>query len=163
MAGGRPSKYRADALPEIGRLANEGATDVEMADALGVNVATFHRWKAQHGEFRDTLKVGKDQADARVERSLYARATGFEHDEVDIRVINGEIVQTAIRKVYPPDTTAAIFWLKNRRPVEWRDQTDHKHSGTIGLRAASDYTDDELAATIASASGVGTAVKAKGA
>lgn len=66
-----------------------------------------------------------------MERSLFARATGYEHDEVDLRVIDKAIVETPIRKYYPPDTTAAIFWLKNRRPGEWRDKQDVEHSGDL--------------------------------
>ena len=63
---------------------------------------------------------------------MFARANGYEHDEVDIRVVQNEIVQTPIRKFYPPDTTAAIFWLKNRRPDMWRDKTDVAIAGADG-------------------------------
>lgn len=93
---------------------------------------TIYRWKAEHEVFCQALKIGKDVADERVTRSLYARANGYEHDEVDIRVIEGKIVQTPIRKHYPPDTTAAIFWLKNRRKEEWRDKIDHELGGPNG-------------------------------
>lgn len=64
--------------------------------------------------FCQALKAGKAESDDRVERSLFARATGYEHDEVDIRVVGGAIVQTPIRKYYPPDTTACIFWMRYR-------------------------------------------------
>jgi hypothetical protein len=57
---------------------------------------------------------------------------GYEHDEVDIRVVSGEIVQTPIRKIYPPDTTAGIFWLKNRQKAQWRDRIDTELSGKDG-------------------------------
>ena len=78
------------------------------------------------------LRSGKEVSDERVERSLFARANGYEHDEVDIRVVSGEIVQTPIRKYYPPDTTAAIFWLKNRRPDLWRDKVEQTITGPNG-------------------------------
>ena len=67
-----------------------------------------------------------------MERSLFARANGYEHDEVDIRVVDKEIVQTPIRKYYPPDTTAAIFWLKNRRPDQWRETKAVELTGAAG-------------------------------
>jgi len=93
-----------------------GATDIEIAYMLSVDVRTLYRWKSTNDEFCQALKVGKEMADKRVERSLFARAVGYEHDEVDIRAVGGEIVQTQIRKYSPPDPTAGIFWLKNRNP-----------------------------------------------
>ena len=71
-----------------------------------------------------SLKVGKDIPDQNVERSLYQRAIGYSHPDVDIRVVDGDVVQTEIVKHYPPDTTAAIFWLKNRKPKDWRDKQE---------------------------------------
>jgi hypothetical protein len=76
-----------------------------------------------------------------VERSLFARANGYEHDEVDIRVIQNEIVQTPIRKFYPPDTTAAIFWLKNRNPAQWREKVEMEHKGSFSVKLESEDAD----------------------
>jgi len=117
----RPSKFKAEFIPQAEKLCKLGATDIELADFFEVEVRTLYRWKAENVAFCQALKAGKEEADDRVERSLYARANGYEHDEVDIRVVAGGIVKTPIRKYYPPDTTAAIFWLKNRRGGEWRD------------------------------------------
>lgn len=129
---GRPTAYKPTHAKQAEKLCALGATDVELADFFEVEVRTIYRWKAEHEAFCQALKVGKDVADERVTRSLYARANGYEHDEVDIRVIEGKIVQTDIRKHYPPDTTAAIFWLKNRRKEEWRDKIDHELGGPNG-------------------------------
>lgn len=134
MPGGRPTDY----LPEYAEVARkqceEGATDQELADFFDVSVRTLYRWKNAHPEFCQALKASKVTADERVERSLYERAIGYERDEVDVRVVGGDIVQTPIRKFYPPDTTAAIFWLKNRRPQEWRDKVENVLSGEVGIR-----------------------------
>lgn len=105
---------------------------MEIADFFGVDVRTLYRWKGEHEAFCQALKSGKDEADDRVERSLFARANGYEHDEVDIRVVAGGIVQTPIRKYYPPDTTAAIFWLKNRKPGDWRETKAVELTGADG-------------------------------
>lgn len=134
--GGRPSKYRPEFAKQAEKLCALGATDMELADFFEVEVRTIYRWKAEFPEFCQSLKVAKEAADERVERSLFARANGYEHDEVDIRVVGGEIVETPIRKYYPPDTTAAIFWLKNRRPGAWRDKQDHVHSGSVVIQAS---------------------------
>lgn len=127
----RPSKYKPEFVAQAEKLCRLGATDIEVADFLEVDVRTLYRWKGEHEAFCQALKAGKEVSDERVERSLFSRATGYEHDEVDIRVVGGAIVQTPIRKFYPPDTTAAIFWLKNRKPAEWRDKTDVEHSGDL--------------------------------
>lgn len=127
----RPTKYKPEYAAQAEKLCKLGATDIEIADFFEVEVRTIYRWKAEHEEFCQSLKIAKAEADERVERSLFARATGYEHDEVDIRVVNGGIVQTPIRKYYPPDTTAGIFWLKNRKSAEWRDKQETEHSGAI--------------------------------
>lgn len=121
----RPTKYKPEYCEQAEKLCRLGATDIEIADFFDVEVRTLYRWKGEHEAFCQALKAGKEISDERVERSLFARANGYEHDEVDIRVVDKAIVQTPIRKYYPPDTTAAIFWLKNRRPDLWREKVDH--------------------------------------
>lgn len=132
----RPSKYKPEFIKQVEKLCALGATDIEIADFFEVSVATLYRWKNEYPEFCESLKVSKEIADDRVERSLFARANGYEHDEVDIRVVAGEVVQTPIRKFYPPDTTACIFWLKNRRQASWRDKQDVEHSGNVRVVAS---------------------------
>jgi hypothetical protein len=129
---GRPSKYKPEFVAQAEKLCRLGATDIEVADFFEVDVRTLYRWKGEHEEFCQALKAGKEVSDERVERSLFARATGYEHDEVDIRVVAQGIVQTPIRKYYPPDTTAAIFWLKNRKPDHWRETKAVELTGAAG-------------------------------
>lgn len=121
MAGGRPSKYKPEFAAQAAKLCKLGATDAQLADFFEVAVSTVALWKVQHKAFSDAIKVPKAEADERVVQSLYRRATGYEVDEVDIRVVAGKVVQTELRKHYPPDPTAMIFWLKNRNPDEWRE------------------------------------------
>lgn len=132
MAGGRPSKYKEEFVKQAAKLAALGATDLEMADFFGVSHQTLNAWKVAHPEFLESLKIGKEKADERVEHSLYCRAMGYSHEETDIRVVNNEIVMTPMIKHYPPDTTAMIFWLKNRKPAEWRDKVQQEHTGADG-------------------------------
>ena len=152
----RPSSYKPEFAEQAGKLCLLGATDMEIADFFKVDVRTIYRWKGEHEAFCQALKAGKDEADERVVRSLFARANGFEHDEVDIRVVAGKIVKTPIRKHYPPDTVAAIFWLKNRRKEDWRDKIDHElggpNGGPIQTKATLDVsglTDEQLRALAA--------------
>jgi hypothetical protein len=120
--GGRPTDYRPEYCEQAEKLCRLGATDIEIADFFGVNESTILRWKAKYEEFCRSIKTGKELSDERVERALFTKATGFEHDEIDIRTCDGVVVQTPIRKYYPPDSTAAIFWLKNRRG--WKDKVE---------------------------------------
>lgn len=147
MENGRPTDYKPEFDAEAERMSLEGATDQEMADYFGVSVRGFYRWKNTQQSFRQAIKSGKDATDTRVERSLYERALGYERDEIDIRVVNGEIVQTPIRKFYPPDTTAAIFWMKNRRPAEWREvkavELSGKDGGAIETKSTVTMTAEE--------------------
>ena len=129
----RPSKYQPEFATQAAKLCALGATDSQLADFFEVAVSTISLWKVQHDEFSEALNVSKDQADAKVEQSLYRRALGYECDEVDIRVIDKEVIQTPIRKIYPPDTTACIFWLKNRKTAEWRDKVEQEHTGTVQI------------------------------
>lgn len=130
---GRPSKYDTLDMEKVEALARRGWTDQEMADFFNVDRATWYRWKADKQEFCDALKAWKDEADHRVERSLYERALGFSHPDVHISNYQGEITKTDIIKHYPPDTTAAIFWLKNRKPEDWRDKQQHEHTVPEGV------------------------------
>lgn len=121
---GRPSSYKEEYNEQARKLCRLGATDKELAEFFGVAVSTLNLWKKKHSEFSESLKEGKQLADAEVAEKLFQRATGYSHPEDDIRAVNGEIVITPTIKHYPPDTTAAIFWLKNRRPDLWRDKPE---------------------------------------
>jgi len=157
MTAGRPTKYKLEYVAQAAKLCQLGATDAQLADFFEVSLSTISLWKVEHTEFSDAIKIPKDQANERVAQSLYRRAMGYEHDEVDIKVVDKEIVITPIRKYYPPDSTAMIFWLKNRQPDQWRDKTEV--SGEMRVISATDLKDDELAA-IATSSSSGTVSKA---
>ena len=129
---GRTTLYRAEYAKQAEKLCRLGATDADLADFFGVTVRTILNWQACHEPFFRALKSGKSAADDRVERSLYLRAVGYTHEAVKIFMPAGakEPVFAEYRKHVPPDTTACIFWLKNRRREEWRDKIDHEHTGT---------------------------------
>lgn len=157
-AGGRPTKYDATFAAQAEKLCELGATDDNLADFFGVSVRTIARWKIEHAEFCQALKTGKVGADDRVERSLFQKAVGYTFDSEKVFQHSGEIVRTPIREHVPPDTTACIFWLKNRRPDLWRDKREIEHSNRT-----SDMSDDELARIAASGgSGASEASSDKG-
>ena len=123
---GRPSSYKPEFATQAEKLCLLGATDQELADFFEVDVRTVYRWKHDHDEFCQALKSGKDEADERVVRSLYQKAIGYdviEQQAVKLKTeTGGEVVEVVeVRKHVQSDTTAAIFWAKNRRSDEWRD------------------------------------------
>jgi len=118
----RPSTYNKDKHVQIARLcALAGFTDEEIAEELGIDVRTLYRWKVSHDELSQALKENKDIVDSRVEATLYKKATGYTEQDVKIFQFQGEEVIVPYTKKHEPDTTALIFWLKNRQPKKWRD------------------------------------------
>jgi hypothetical protein len=135
MPAGQPTKYKPEYVKQAKKLAKLGATDIEVADFFGVTVRTIHNWKNTNHEFFHALKAGKEESDARVERSLFQRAIGYEQESVKIFMSkDGEPVYAPFREVISPDTTACIFWLKNRKPEEWRDKVDLNHGGEVAVK-----------------------------
>lgn len=132
-APGRPSLYQGEFAEQAEKLCRLGATDREMADFFSVDVATINRWKKQHAGFCESLKRGKEIADAEVADKLFKRATGFVHKDTKFATFEGSITDAReYDRHYPPDTIACIFWLKNRRPDLWRDKVGLEHTGAGG-------------------------------
>lgn len=129
---GRPTRYKAEYCELARELALLGATDIEMAKSLGVCHRTFNVWKKSHPEFMHSLSEGKDLADAKVAKSLYERANGYTCKETKIAMNEGKITDSEVYdKNYPPDVSAAIFWLKNRQRGKWNDRTEVAHTGDV--------------------------------
>jgi hypothetical protein len=127
---GRPTLYRDEYCDQAEKLCKLGATDNELADFFEVDVSTINNWKIDYPEFFESIKRGKTLADANVAERLYQRAMGFEHDSEEIKVMYDKetneqyIERVPVKKIYAPDTVAAIFWLKNRQKAKWRDKQE---------------------------------------
>jgi transposase len=123
QAVGRPSVYRQEYNEQVFKLCLLGAMDKEIADFFDVSEQTINAWKKQHPQFLESIKRGKQQADANVAASLYKCALGFVKDDCEeVFQHKGEIVRAKVKKYYPPSVTAQIFLLKNRQPKLWRDK-----------------------------------------
>ena len=131
MPAGRPSLYKPEYAEQAAKLCALGATDADLADFFEVTIRTIENWRSQNEDFFRSIKEAKEAANDRVERSLYQKAIGYSHDAVKIFQHQGEVIEAPYREHYPPDSTAAIFWLKNRRKDDWRDKQEHEHSGKI--------------------------------
>lgn len=140
--GGRPSKFEV-VKDIIIKIAAYGLTDQQMSDVVGVTKQTLNNWKKENPEFFDSLKESKLYPDSQVVRSLFERANGYSHMEDKIFNDNGDPLIVPTIKHYPPDTTACIFWLKNRQPELWRDVKNVEMSGEIN-NPFKDLTTEEL-------------------
>lgn len=130
--GGRPSKYQDSYARQAERLCRLGATDKDLAEFFEVEESTINNWKKDYPQFLESLKNGKTEADDLVEKSLFQRARGYEHEAVKIFNHEGVPLVVPYTEHYPPDATSCIFWLKNRRPGEWRDRQEHELYGKNG-------------------------------
>lgn len=164
MPGGRPPRYQAEFAEQGRNYCLLGATDEELALWFGVAERTINRWKADHPEFRQALKEGKAIADAAVARGLYERAKGFTLTmKVPVKLKVAKDVEKVelveIARDVPPDTTAGIYWLKNRRRENWRDT--NKIEPPKPAEAPAEFDDASASAKVAALLSVAAARKAK--
>ena len=126
MAIGKYQKWlEPDNLILIESWARNGLTDEEIAHNMGITASTLYEWKKKYSNISEALKRGKEVVDVLVENALLKRALGYEYEEVSKKFENGVLTECKItKKQVVPDTTAQIFWLKNRKPEDWRDKKD---------------------------------------
>lgn len=129
---GRPTDYNPNIHPKAAyTLAKMGLTNTKIAEGMGIATSTFHKWRDEYEAFSDAVKKGKDSADDLVEESLFKRAIGEYVKETKTKD-DGHSVTIETTEKHVADTTAMIFWLKNRRPKEWRDKRETEISGPDG-------------------------------
>ena len=129
----RKGKYE-DWLTEEGLLkiegwAKDGLNDEQIAHNIGIGVRTFYEWLSKYKQLKQVLKQSKEVVDREVENALLKSAIGYYLDEERIDS-EGNVYQ--VRRFVPPNTTAQIFWLKNRKPNEWRDKKQTELTGANG-------------------------------
>lgn len=126
--------------------ARDGLTDEQIAEKLDISVASFYNYKNEHLEFLESLKKGKEVADYEVENALFKKALGYNakvkkaFKVKEVLYENGKRLKETERIEYaedevhiPADTTAQIFWLKNRKPNVWRDKQELEHKANNGI------------------------------
>lgn len=121
---GRPTKYRSAFPEKASKLWMKGSTDEEVCKALKISHETLSQFEKRHPEFLAAKKTAKAQADELVEKSLFKRAMGYSHPDTHFSSHEGIVTATPMTKHYPPSDVACIFWLKNRKPKEWRDRSE---------------------------------------
>lgn len=141
---GSHGKYGAWIAPEgllkIQGWARDGLSDKQIAHNIGITQTTLYEWQKRFPELSEALKKGKEVVDREVENALLKRALGYEYDEVTQEPVTDKDtgitemrVTKRVTKQIVPDVTAQIFWLKNRKPEEFRDKRDVELSGSVDL------------------------------
>jgi hypothetical protein len=156
MPGGRPTDYKSEYEEQAYKLCLLGATDKELGDFFEVTEQTINNWKKQVPQFFESIKSAKENADAEVAKSLNEKARGYRYTKMqpikvkEVTYENGKRIKEIERveivpteEVVPPDTVAGIFWLKNRRKINWRDRVETEHSGHV-IHKFEDMDDEQL-------------------
>lgn len=100
MAKGKYAKWiKPDGLTLLEGWARDGLVDEQIADKMGITTSTLYAWKQKYSEISEALKKGKEVVDYEVENAL-------------------------LKQAREGNTTAIIFWLKNRQPNKWRNKPD---------------------------------------
>lgn len=131
---GRPTKYKEEYNEQAYELCLLGYTNEELAVFFEVSLSTFKEWRNKFPKFSAAVKAGKEVADAKVAKSLFKRACGYQYDETTKEGAAGNMKVTKIvTKEVAPDAGAALNWLKNRQKDKWRDKRDIEHSGGVNV------------------------------
>lgn len=129
MAKGKYHEWLSeDGLIKIQGWARDGLIDEQIAHNMGITTKTLYEWKNKYGEISEALKKGKEVIDRQVENALLKRALGYAYDET---TYEDGVETKRVTKEVAPDITAQIFWLKNRKPAEWRDKIEQQQTVTI--------------------------------
>lgn len=137
-----------DKLVLVEGWARDGLTDEQIAKNLGIGIRTLYEYKEKYPQFSQSLKKGKEVVDIEVENALLKRALGYDYTEetTEIKVVDGKETKAVkkVKKHMAGDTTAQIFWLKNRRPDKWNDKNIVEHEGTLNTNPLQGLTTEEL-------------------
>lgn len=153
---GRKSGFNEIIQATILRLIKDGKTEEQIAEIIGVSKTTLTNWKGKHPYFLYAVRESRLVADELVEAALFNRALGYSHPEEKVFQYEGCIVTHEIKKHYPPDTQAAMFWLRNRQPDRWKEKTegDVQVNNNLSFNGLSDeQLDAQIAKRLAKGSG----------
>ncbi|WP_080876363.1 helix-turn-helix domain-containing protein [Oceanobacillus timonensis] len=141
MAKGKYAEWiTEEGLIKIEGWARDGLTDEQIALNMGIGYSTLQTWKKKYQDIQDSLKKGKEVVDRQVENAMLKTALGFHYQE-EMVTQEGEVVE--VTKYNKPNTTAQIFWLKNRKANEWRDKQEVEQTNKNIDITLGDYDDTD--------------------
>ena len=152
MSGpGRPTLYKPEHASRARELCARGATGHDLAGRFGVARSTIGQWIARHPEFAEAVQQGRDVADAIAVESLFTRVTGYNHPVEKVFLYRGEPRTVTYTAHVPPETRACMYWLRNRRPEDWREISERalleqaqREAADAALRVQMDQAEERL-------------------
>jgi hypothetical protein len=129
--GGMKSRYKPGYARVARKAFEQGCTLLQVADMLGCSEPTMYAWRLKYPQFARAFVLGKDAAAERVERSLYERAIGYSFNAEKAVITRNGQEMLRWREHIPPDTAAALAYLRNMRPDRWRDRSSVDHNVSI--------------------------------
>lgn len=166
MAKSKAEKWLTkEGLIKLSGWAMDGLTDEQIAHNCGVSRSTLNVWREKYQDISDTLKRAREVADREVENALFKCATGFKETVKKIRVVDGVPLEVEVEVYYPPNVTAQIFWLKNRKRDVWRDKIEQSleiSNEDTGISILAPVIDVEAEETDIAEDSVETAAEAGG-
>lgn len=134
MAIGKYNEWRTpDGLTLIRGWARNGLSNEQIAHNIGITFQTLYDWIKKYSDIAEAIKKTKEVVDIEVENALHKRAMGYTYEEITReRQLNKEtgeyelVITKKVTKHMPADVTAQIFWLKNRKPSDWRDRREQQ-------------------------------------
>lgn len=155
---GPKSGFNDKVRETILRLIKAGRTEDEISEIIGVCRRTLNNWKGEHVELLHAVREARLMADQLIEASLYQRALGYSHPEERVAISKlGDVIPYEVTKHYPPDTQAAMFWLRNRQRKRWSEKTEGDVTVNNTVQTAG-LSDEQLDAKIAEKLAKSTAV-----
>ena len=121
---GRPTLYKPEYAERARDLCARGATNPDLAGRFSVARSTIDLWIANHPEFAEAVQQGRDVADATAVESLFTRVTGYNHQAEKVFLYRGEPRTATYTAHVPPESKACMYWLRNRRPADWREVSE---------------------------------------
>ena len=134
----------SEGLLKLSAWARDGLTEEQIAQNMRIHRDTLNEWKKRYSDISDTLKRGREVVDIQVENALLKRALGYEYKEEKKKYENGILTEKKVTtKQVVPDTTAQIFWLKNRKPRQWRDKREQDIDVTEAVKIVDNIGDSD--------------------
>ena len=103
----------------------------DIANKMGITIQTLKKWRDKYPDIEEAIQEGKEEVDYKVENALLKVALGY--TTTDVKTIisppdkngNRAIKVEKTEKEIPPNPTAIMCWLNNRKPEQWKRNRDN--------------------------------------
>ena len=126
---GRTPIYSGKLLPIAKGMCEDGATEYEIADRLGISTRTLRWWRHEHKEFSAAMTLGREAMVERAKSSLYHRAVGYSYESEKVQIFSRWLhSSSADHRARPARYDGRSQVLERLDPETWRERTETKTS-----------------------------------